>query len=157
MITKITTDGSNTLHTAGRRELRRIGRFTVIGSTSVVIDFVVYSFLAPELSTHVAKGISYVAGMVIGYFGNKYWVFESRKKSVAEPLTYVLLYTVTLAVNIAANGLVIVATGSTIVAFIFATGITTVMNFLGLRWVTFRIATQENERAQQTFAVRRAA
>ncbi|MGE0695516.1 MAG: GtrA family protein [Pirellulales bacterium] len=117
-------------------------RFLVIGSSSVVIDYAAYCLLAGPLAVemNLAKGISYVIGMAFGFVGNKYWTFGSARRSATEPFSYLALYLVTLAVNIGVNGLVLAALGrgATLLAFLVATGTTTVLNFLGMRLVTFR-------------------
>ena len=119
--------------------VRHLARFGVIGVTSVLIDLAVYAPLTDSgVLTHPAKAISYLAGMAFGFVGNKFWTFGSRRKSASEPLTYVLIYAVTLAVNVGVNAAVLWLTGEKLAAFFVATGLTTVLNFLGLRWVTFR-------------------
>jgi putative flippase GtrA len=143
---------------------RHIRRFLVIGVLSVVCDLATYGLLCKlEIAVPIAKGISYVAGMVFGFFGNKYWTFESAQKSIAEPITYLLLYAVTLGVNVAINSCVLARLSEPIgpklaagVAVLIATGTTTVLNFLGMRLLTFRAGIRarrellrvENEKAE---------
>lgn len=124
---------------------KQIRRFLVIGVLSVLVDLTVYLLLNRfGLQTHLAKGISYVSGMVVGFVGNKFWTFESARRSAAEPLTYLLLYATTLMVNVAANAVVLSLFADLLppfwnraLAFLVATGVTTVLNFLGMRFVTF--------------------
>ena len=78
------------------RELGRLVRFLVIGTASVAIDLGVYALLSSTLGASLGKAVSYLAGMAFGFIGNKFWTFESRRRSAAEPLTYVALYAVTL-------------------------------------------------------------
>ena len=124
--------------------LRQVSRFVVIGGLSAATDFACYTLLlgSAGLSTSPAKGVSYLAGMVVGFFGNKFWTFQSRRRAVSEPLLYVAWYSVTLAVNMLTNALLLAVLGpqATLPAFLVATGLTTVLNFLGLRLVAFRRA-----------------
>jgi len=128
-----------------RETLKQIRRFLVIGVLSVLVDLAVYLVLTRwGLSTHVAKGVSYVSGMVVGFLGNKFWTFESARRSIAEPITYVMLYATTLLVNVAVNAAVLALCAPILSprwnrgwAFLVATGVTTVLNFLGMRFVTF--------------------
>ena len=55
-------------------------------------------------------------------------------------MAFVVLYAVTLVVNIMINSAVIetVGTGLSVLAFLVATGTTTILNFLGMRLVAFR-------------------
>ena len=50
------------------------------------------------------------------------------------------MYAATLAINVAVNAIVRAETGSEAFAFLTATGITTVLNYLGLRFLAFRAA-----------------
>jgi putative flippase GtrA len=131
-------------------------RFAVIGGASVATDLAVYALLVSSLDPAPAKGVSYLSGMLVGFVGNKFWSFKSARRTASEPITYVLLYAVTLAVNVLGNGGVLALTERwgldlTVrrgLAFLVATGVTTVLNYLGLRWVTFRRGVAEREEAR---------
>lgn len=122
------------------RELARAGRFAVIGSLSVGIDFTLYRILAEAgLSPHIAKTVSGVCGITFGYLGNKFWTFGSRGRSLREPLVYLAVYTATLGVNVAVNAAVLAAVpGGTVIAFLAATAVSTILNYIGLRLLAFR-------------------
>ena len=128
-----------------RETLKQIRRFLVIGVLSVLTDLAVYLLLTwLGLHIHASKGISYVSGMVVGFLGNKFWTFESSRRSAGEPITYVVLYAITLGVNVAVNALVLGLLAGVFsppwtkgLAFLVATGVTTVLNFLGMRFITF--------------------
>lgn len=128
---------------------RQIARFLVVGTASVGVDLAVYALLTAvtPLAWGISKGISYAVGVVVGFFGNKFWTFESRRRSAAEPVMYLVLYSLTLLLNIACNQLALTALGpqSKLVAFLFATGVTMVTNFLGMKYVTFRRGMQRPE------------
>jgi putative flippase GtrA len=121
---------------------KQLRRFLVVGVLSVLVDLSLYSALATEagLAINVAKAISYLAGVVVGFVLNKRWTFESSRQSWQEAMTYLSLYGVTLVVNVAGNYAVLSLLGADQrpVAYIFATGMTTVLNFIGMRLVTFR-------------------
>jgi putative flippase GtrA len=131
---------------------RQIMRFLVVGFVSVAVDLACYMFLGTILffATSLAKGLSYIAGMAVGFVGNKYWTFGSARRNASEPVTYVVLYVVTLAVNIGVNSAVLGITGWKAPAFLLATVVTTVLNFLGMRLITFRDGIQDRLRAQHT-------
>ncbi len=130
---------------------RHVGRFLVVGVVSVGIDLACYTaLLAMGLSTPYAKGAGYLAGMTLGFVLNKNWTFGSRRAAGGEVASYVLLYAVTFVVNIAVNSGMLVVTACflsghwpSIAAFLAATGLTTIINFLGLRFITFRKGIQE--------------
>ena len=118
----------------------------IVGLLSVGTDLAVYAgLLTAGLSTPAAKGLGYLAGMAVGFVLNKTWTFGSRAPAGGEAVTYILLYAVTFAVNIAVNSGVLTMTGGLLTgslhaatAFFVTTGLTTVLNFLGMRFITFR-------------------
>ncbi len=139
-----------------RESRKQLLRFLVVGTSSVAVDFVAYRLLlASAWPWDVAKGASYLAGVVVGFFGNKWWTFESSRRSAAEPILYFVLYSITLAVNVVCNrgALFALGEGGGVWAFLFATGVTTVLNFLGMRFVTFRRGVED----RRTEALRKAA
>ncbi|MCC7083492.1 MAG: GtrA family protein [Pirellulales bacterium] len=117
-------------------------RFVVVGLGAVTVDLLGYRLLgwSVGLPLYWAKAISFMMGVVIGFLGNKLWTFRSRRKSLAEPLTHLALYSVTMCVNVGCNEAVLAMLGptATAVAYLAATSISTVLNFLGMRLVTFR-------------------
>ena len=126
----------------------QVGRFAFTGGGSVAIDLIVYLILAPTMGSLGAKGLSYVAGVIFGFVGNKFWTFRSSQAASAEVPSYLCVYAVTLAINLTLNAVAIAALSFAdaspmtvqVVAFLFATGVTTVANFMGLKFITFRAA-----------------
>lgn len=120
----------------------QIVRFIVIGGSSVAIDGLCYALITSfsALSPDLAKGISYLCGMIFGFWGNKLWTFESKQRSLSEPLLYVLIYACTLGINIGINRLVLSLAGDEyrLLGFFLATGVTTVSNFVGMKFLAFR-------------------
>lgn len=113
----------------------------VVGLLCVATDLCVYAALSTGLALSVAwsKAISYLAGVAVGFALNKRWTFQSSRRTWTEPVSYLLLYAVTLGVNVGCNALVLSwLVDQKAIAFLFATGVTTVINFLGMRLVTFR-------------------
>jgi putative flippase GtrA len=122
------------------RLARQAGRFLVIGGMSVAIDLLAYRALTlAGLEVTCSKGLSYVLGMLLGFFGNKYWTFGSRRRSASEPARFVLLYGITLTINMATNAALLHVLGDSyrLVAFVVATGLSTVLNFVGMRVFAF--------------------
>ena len=130
---------------------KQIQRFLVVGGSSVAVDLLAYCVLLKCVDRMTAKGLAYLAGVLIGFAGNKLWTFESRQLSFSEPILYIVVYASTLVINIAINSLVCSYLESMMLAsytaqiwgFLFATGVTTVLNFVGLKFVAFRRAQLE--------------
>jgi putative flippase GtrA len=141
----------------GRRETRKqLARFLVVGGASVAVDLIVYAALLRwSLDADLAKGASYLAGVVVGFFGNKWWTFESARRSVSEPVSYLALYSITLVVNVACNRGVLSLLGQSanVWAFLFATGVTTMLNFIGMKFVTFRRGVEQRREESASRAV----
>lgn len=108
----------------------------------VVIDFAVYRLLVAQAGyqSDIAKAAGYLSGLVFGFFLNKLWTFESRKARLSEPLLYLAVYSVTFLLNLAINRGVLTTFGESAMplAFLTATGVSTICNFIGLRLVAFR-------------------
>jgi putative flippase GtrA len=131
-----------------RSEIGRVLRFVIIGCASTAIDYGTYQLFLLAVTPITAKGVSYLAGTLFGFVGNKLWTFGSRRPSLAEPMIYLALYAVTMGANVAVNAAVLAAwaDGSNF-AFLAATSVSMISNYLGLRFLAFRRAVSERERA----------
>ena len=83
----------------------------------------------------------------------------SAQRSATEPAAYLALYAVTLAVNVACHRGVLALAGdrAAVAAFLVATGVTTVLNFVGMKLVTFRRGIQARRDGAVAVEQRRAA
>jgi putative flippase GtrA len=133
-------------------------RFVITGIISVVIDFSVYqALLGIGIPRGIAKSASFFFGAAVGFVINKLWTFGSDKGLGKEIPRYVLLYASTAVINAIVNAIVLrvlalaffaeiigllplrfdAATILTILAFLCATGVSMVLNFLGLKLFVF--------------------
>ena len=119
-------------------EIKEILKFLVGGESAVVVDALFYAILKAYLVFSVAIAISYILGAFVGFIINKLWTFESKKFKVAEIYKYIILYACSALVNTGVNKFVIWIIPSTVFAFLCATGTSTVMNFLGQKFLVFR-------------------
>ena len=86
----------------------------------------------------LAKLLSFAGGSVTGFVINKLWTFKSNGILSHEIGKYAILYTATAFTNIAINNVVLNLTGVIEIAFLAATGTSTVCNFLGQKFFVFR-------------------
>ena len=115
------------------KELRR---FILAGLSAVATDLSFYYIMLNFLDHDVAKAISFLLGTVVAFCINKYWTFEKHVKSYRELLQFGILYTVTLGLNVMTNRYILDITEIILLAFLLATGVSTVCNFLGQKlWV----------------------
>lgn len=120
--------------------LRAAPRFLLVGVIAVLIDAVVYALLSDTLEPGGAKACSYVAGALFGYVANWKFTFGERRSSWAE-VAFVATYAISLGLNVGVNALILAVVPAPLglpLAFLAATGVSTVWNFAGLSKVVFR-------------------
>lgn len=114
-------------------------KFIVGGSSAVLTDFTTY-YLMLYLGVYVAyaKCVSYILGAIVGFVINKIWTFESKKFKFEEVWKYVVLYLVSALANTLVNQFILYIVNVKIIAFLVATGFSTIMNFLGQKFIVFK-------------------
>ena len=117
---------------------KELKRFLIAGFSAVGTDLVTYYILLNFLSHDIAKAISFLFGTIVAFVINKYWTFEKHDKSYKEVVQFTILYTLTLGVNVVTNKFVLVQMDSILFAFLVATGVSTVLNFLGQKFWVFK-------------------
>jgi putative flippase GtrA len=123
---------------------KELSVFVMVGVTTVLIDFIVYNALVEfRLSdVNMAKGIGFVSGTIFSYFMHKIWTFGHKKHESGTVWRYVLLYMSTLWVNVSINAFVLNVIYEfkyiILLAFLIATGASTILNFIGMKWFVFK-------------------
>lgn len=112
-------------------------KFGVGGGSAVLTDFIVYILLKSLIDMNIAKAISFVMGSIVGFIINKLWTFESRHFCWKEVIKYIILYAFSATVNSLVNKLTYNLFEVTIVAFLVATGVSTIINYLGQKFFVF--------------------
>jgi len=114
-------------------------KFLVGGSTAVFTDFIIYKLLMNfGIDRNSAKAISFVCGSIVGFIINKYWTFKSSVFSIKEIFKYTILYVVTAFINSQVNKYVMLVFKHELFAFLCATGVSTILNFLGQKFLIFK-------------------
>jgi putative flippase GtrA len=120
------------------------GRFLLVGSTSVFIDFIIYLFLliVLDLETEISKGIGFSSGALFAYFANRGFTFNSSAKGFFVFSLFLALYITTLSVNIITNELGLLFFGEDSfgigLSLFIATGLSALLNFIGMKYLIFR-------------------
>jgi putative flippase GtrA len=123
---------------------RQIAVFLIVGSLAVLIDFSTYHTLlwSSLVYISIAKAGGFLTGTIFAYFANKIWTFNQHRHATGSILRFTLLYVATLVINVAVNALVLrVMHGMSFafnVAFLFATGTSAVLNFIGMKFFVFK-------------------
>ena len=118
---------------------QEILKFLVGGGTAVVVDFFTYKiFMILGLERTIAKTLSFICGSIVGFIINKYWTFKSPKFQIKVILKYTVLYILTAFINSQVNKYTLLLFGNEMFAFLCATGVSTILNFLGQKFLIFR-------------------
>ena len=118
---------------------QEILKFLVGGGTAVIVDFFTYKiFMMLALERTIAKRLSFICGSIVGFIINKYWTFKSPKFQIKEILKYTVLYILTAFINSQVNKYTLLLFGNEMFAFLCATGVSTILNFLGQKFLIFR-------------------
>lgn len=117
---------------------KEIFRFCIGGGTAVLVDYVVYNLLLlMNMDREISKIISFICGAGVGFIINKIWTFEKKKFSSKEIWKYIILYTITALVNMIVNQFVIETFHINLLGFFCATGLSTILNFIGQKFFVF--------------------
>lgn len=106
-------------------------RFIISGGITTGIDFVLYLFLANYIYLYIAKAISMIIAMVCSFFINRYWSFNNTTIKVSKSIPrFIFAQSINLVVNISSNYLIFILLNNKIIAFIGATFIAMIVNFI---------------------------
>lgn len=117
---------------------RELFSFLLAGGSAVATDMGTYFLLLLWLSHAPAKAISFILGSGVAYILNKIFTFRKPGRSAAEVVRFVILYTMTLGANVLVNQACLLLSLPELLAFLFATGTSTVLNYLGQKFWVFR-------------------
>ena len=117
---------------------KELKRFLIAGFSAVSTDLGIYYLLMNLFNVNFSKGISVLSGATVAFLINKYWTFEKKERSFNEIIKFAILYLVTLGLNVLTNHIVLDISNIVILAFLVATGVSTVLNFIGQKWWVFK-------------------
>lgn len=125
--------------------LGQLVRFVLIGGFCALVDSGIYwLLLQADAWVHLAKAVSFIAGTTTAFFLNRRFTFNAGSSGGAGQVGgFVLLYTVTFFVNVGVNALALnllpESRWQVALAWVIAQGMATVINFVMLKWVVFRV------------------
>ena len=122
---------------------RELAIFLVVGTLTVLVDFVTYrGLLALATGTELAKATGFVAGTTFAYFANRFWTFGHASHRPGSAWRFAVLYASTLGANVLVNSLALHPlagmAGAVQIAFLLATGVSASLNFAGMKFFVFR-------------------
>jgi putative flippase GtrA len=115
--------------------------FLFVGSCSVAVDYVSYSILSKlGIDINISKGLGFLIGTIFAYFANKKITFNYSGPQ--RFFKFIAVYGISLILNIGINSaslaLLPEIIASTSMAFILATLVSAIFNFLGMKYFTFK-------------------
>jgi len=115
-------------------------RFLISGFSAVGTDTIVYFGFFTLLGNNPAKAISFIAGSIVAFLMNKFYTFEKNSLSLIEVTKFIILYIITLTVNVGTNSDFLKILGENLVwiPFLIAASISTVLNFIGQKFWVFK-------------------
>ena len=120
-------------------KLKEILKFLVGGGSAVIVDYIIYKLLMYlGASVSFSKATSYITGAIVGFLINKLWTFESKHFSSIEIIKYIFLYTCSACANTVVNKFVLWLFYWELLAFLCATGTSTIINFIGQKFFVFK-------------------
>lgn len=123
---------------------RELAIFLIVGTLTVLIDFLTYRGLASmTLNIDIAKAIGFIAGTIFAYFANRLWTFGHKPHAAGSLWRFIFLYAATLGANVVVNTAALALfEGVSIaiqIAFLLATATSASLNFLGMKLFVFKI------------------
>jgi putative flippase GtrA len=124
--------------------MEQILKFMSVGVLNTLIDTGAY-FLLTRMVTFfavwpvLAKGASYVVGMINSFFWNRAWTFKSQASMKRSALLFTLTHVAALGIN---AGVMAISFNilhlPEIIALTLATGASFIWNFVLNKWVVFK-------------------
>ncbi len=122
---------------------RQLTIFLIVGCLTVAFDFICYRSLMAwtMLPTGIAKTAGFLTGTLFAYFANRAWTFGRQRHAPGSAWRFGLLYAVSLGANVAINAaclaLLSPMASAVALAFLAATGVSTCLNFIGMKLFVF--------------------
>jgi putative flippase GtrA len=116
-------------------------RFCIVGFFTTIINYLTFFYLYSFLEIHYlpSAAIGFCIGVSIGFSFNKAWTFNSYSKVRHEPLLYGLVYICNLLIGLnILESCVIYLKMDPKIGNIIAIVITSILNFLGIKFAVFK-------------------
>lgn len=114
---------------------RELSIFLLVGTLATLVDFLMYfSMVSFEIDQSLSKVISFIAGTLVGYYGNSRFTFSQSSGNVA---VYFMVYLFSLVINVLINHLAYSASSDVPLSWLLATFSSSSINFIGLRYFAF--------------------
>ncbi len=136
---------------------KQLVKFTLIGLLAVSVDLLCYFILLNLLPAKpfqiigneaIAKSISFMCGMTVTYFFNKYWTWKKKDRSGKRVVKFAVLYGIALLINVGSNSALLYVLHQYrnlvdlpfkyFIAFVGASGLSASVSFMGQKFWVFK-------------------
>lgn len=118
---------------------REIILFLIVGAFSTVINYLTFVLLVYfDTNRLFASASGYVCGLVIGYFLNKNYSFDTKSSSHKLFYSYLFVYLLNLVISLAILKILISFSLNIYIANFLVICYTTMANFIGLKLKVFK-------------------
>tara|TARA_Y100000768_G_scaffold381630_2_gene360634 strand:+ start:773 stop:1180 length:408 start_codon:yes stop_codon:yes gene_type:complete len=121
----------------------KVLRFLFVGSSTVLIDFIVYSILyLIGINSKISKSLGFVSGTLYAYYMNKNITFKSDKKGIKVFISFIILYIFSLFINVSINETLLHLTFffnyKYLFSFFIATLVSAILNYTVMNLIIFK-------------------
>lgn len=136
---------------------KQLVKFTLIGLLAVSVDLLCYFILLNALpeklfqavgNEALSKSISFMCGMTVTYFLNKFWTWKKKDRSHKRMVKFVVLYGIALLINVGTNSALLYILHQYrnfvdlpfkyLIAFVGASGLSASFSFMGQKFWVFK-------------------
>ncbi|MBE0422743.1 MAG: GtrA family protein [Lutibacter sp.] len=136
---------------------KQLVKFTLIGLLAVSVDLLCYFILLNTLPEKLfqavgneafSKSISFLCGMTVTYFLNKFWTWKKKDRSHKRMVKFVFLYGIALLINVGTNSALLYILHQYrnfvdlpfkyLIAFVGASGLSASFSFMGQKFWVFK-------------------
>lgn len=112
--------------------------YLIVGIFAVLTDLIFYKiFVFLGVENSIAKRVSFILGACISFFFNKKLTFNSKSKSIIQPILFALIYLISFIINSITHD-IIIRFFEINLAFASATCLSIIINFLGQKYIVFK-------------------
>lgn len=124
-----------------RSEMIKFLKFSIVGGLNTLISLCIFYILNKVLGINhlVGSAIGYICGMLNSYILNKKWTFkDSNGRTLLQLVKFSLVNVISLGVNLFAMHILVHSLSlDTMISQIFATGFSTISNYMGSKIFVF--------------------
>ncbi len=136
---------------------KQLVKFTLIGLLAVSVDLLCYFILLNTLpeklfqavgNEALSKSISFMCGMTVTYFLNKFWTWKKKDRSHKRMVKFMVLYGIALLINVGTNSALLYILHQYrnfvdlpfkyLIAFVGASGLSASFSFMGQKFWVFK-------------------